>query len=66
MATGIDTSLLVAAEVTSHPDHTRARAKLQSLVQAGEQLALAPSVSQNALPQRLGNEMLPRPCTSDI
>ena len=44
MATGIDTSLLVAAEVLSHPDHSRARAKLQSVTQAGEQLALAPQV----------------------
>jgi predicted nucleic acid-binding protein len=44
MATGIDTSLLVAAEVSSHPAHSRARAKLQSVTQAGEQLALAPQV----------------------
>src|SRR5205807_6461544 len=44
MATGIDTSVLVAAEVTSHSDHGRARAKLQSLVGAGEQLAIAPQV----------------------
>jgi len=44
MATGIDTSLLVAAEVASHPAHSRARAKLQSVTQAGEQLALAPQV----------------------
>ena len=35
-------SLLVAAEVTSHPAHSRARAKLQSVTQAGEQLVLAP------------------------
>ena len=33
MATGIDTSLLVAAEVTSHLDHSRARGKLQSVTQ---------------------------------
>lgn len=44
MATGIDTSLLVAAEVTSHPVHARARAKLQAVTQAGEPLALAPQV----------------------
>lgn len=44
MATGIDTSFLVAAEVNSHPEHLRARSKLQTLVQNGERLALAPQV----------------------
>lgn len=45
MATGIDTSFLVAAEVTGHPDHARARAQLHQMAgQAAPQFALAPQV----------------------
>jgi predicted nucleic acid-binding protein len=39
---GLDTSFLVAAEVTCHADHTAARALASSLRQKGDQFALAP------------------------
>lgn len=44
MIHGIDTSMLVASELVSHPRHASARAVLASLDQAGHRLALAPQV----------------------
>src|SRR5689334_16458550 len=44
MTHGLDTSFLVAAEVSSHEDHARTRARLQKLLKAQDVLALAPQV----------------------
>ena len=43
---GIDTSFLVAAEITAHPDHPAARQTLRRLLTSGDgnQLALVPQV----------------------
>ena len=44
MIHGIDTGILVAAEVAEHTDHVAARASLARLIAAGDSLALAPQV----------------------
>jgi predicted nucleic acid-binding protein len=44
MIHGIDTSMLVASELASHPRHASSRALLARLDQAGHRLALAPQV----------------------
>lgn len=44
MTRGIDTSFLVAIEVSSHAEHARARAQLQKFIQAGDRFALAPQI----------------------
>lgn len=45
MIHGLDTGFLVAAEVTEHPLHVAARAKLASLITANnDQVAIAPQV----------------------
>lgn len=44
MTHGFDTSFLVSAEVACHPDHERARARLDAPRVAGERFALAPQV----------------------
>lgn len=44
MRRGIDTTFLVQTEVAQHPGHTRARAKLDELLDAGDRLVLAPQV----------------------
>jgi predicted nucleic acid-binding protein len=44
MTHGLDTSFLVATELGSHTRHGASRALLQRLVQADDQLALAPQV----------------------
>ncbi len=41
---GIDTSFIVAAELTEHPDHRAVRALLAELVAAGDRFFLAPQV----------------------
>jgi predicted nucleic acid-binding protein len=41
---GVDTGFLVAAEVTEHPDHGAARAKLEGFVRAGDALVITPQV----------------------
>jgi predicted nucleic acid-binding protein len=41
---GIDTSFLVAVEVSEHPQHPAAYKRLKKLLAAGENLALAPQV----------------------
>jgi predicted nucleic acid-binding protein len=41
---GIDTGFLVAAEVVEHASHQAARAKIATLVAAGDAFALAPQV----------------------
>lgn len=42
MIHGLDTSFLVAAEVSEHADHSAARGTLARLIAAGDQVALAP------------------------
>ena len=44
MTHGLDTSFLVAVEVSSHDDHAVCRARLQRLLKAGDQFAVAPQV----------------------
>ena len=44
MIHGLDTSFLVAVEVSSHAEHDDCRARLQRLLKAGDQFALAPQV----------------------
>ncbi len=44
MIHGLDTSFLVAVEVSSHDDHTTCRARLQRLLKAEDQFALTPQV----------------------
>jgi predicted nucleic acid-binding protein len=44
MTYGFDSSFLVAAEVSGHPEHTAARGRLIQLRQAGDDFALAPQV----------------------
>jgi predicted nucleic acid-binding protein len=44
MTHGLDTSYLVAVEVSSHEDHASTRARLQKLLKAEDVLALAPQV----------------------
>jgi len=44
MIHGVDTSFLVATELASHTRHRAGRALLQRLVEAGDNLALAPQV----------------------
>lgn len=44
MIHGLDTGVLVAAEVTEHAEHRNARATLAQLLGAGDQFALAPQV----------------------
>jgi predicted nucleic acid-binding protein len=41
---GLDTSFLVAAEVKSHEKHATARARLQKLIKAKDEFALAPQI----------------------
>jgi predicted nucleic acid-binding protein len=44
MIHGIDTSFLVAVEVSSHNDHTECRARLQRLLKAEDRFAITPQV----------------------
>ncbi len=44
MTHGLDTSFLVAVEVSSHKEHARARSRLQKLLKARDTLALAPQI----------------------
>lgn len=44
MTHGLDTSFLVAAEVSSHEEHAACRARLQRLLKAQDVFALAPQV----------------------
>ncbi len=44
MTHGLDTSFLVAAEVSSHEAHTTCRAQLQRLLKAQDEFALVPQV----------------------
>jgi predicted nucleic acid-binding protein len=44
MTHGLDTSFLVAAEVSSHADHAASRAQLQRLLKAQDEFALVPQV----------------------
>ena len=44
MTHGFDTGFLVAFEVTSHPQHGAARARIQASYVAGDDFALAPQV----------------------
>jgi predicted nucleic acid-binding protein len=44
MIHGLDTSVLVAAELTSHPRHGACRALLQQIAQLADEMALAPQV----------------------
>jgi predicted nucleic acid-binding protein len=44
MTHGIDTSFLVAVEVSSHAEHARARAQFQKLLNAGDAFALVPQI----------------------
>jgi predicted nucleic acid-binding protein len=44
MTHGIDTSFLVAVEVSSHAEHARARAQFQKFLKTGDNFALAPQI----------------------
>jgi predicted nucleic acid-binding protein len=44
MTHGLDTGLLVAAEVLEHTDHTAARETMARVIAAGELIAIAPRV----------------------
>lgn len=44
MIHGLDTSFLVAMEVSSHAEHAACRSRLQRLLKAGDTFALAPQV----------------------
>lgn len=44
MIHGLDTSFLVAAEVSSHEDHAACRAKLQKLLKVEDQVAVVPQI----------------------
>jgi len=44
MIHGVDTSFLVAVEVSSHEEHASARARFQKLLKSGDQFALAPQI----------------------
>jgi len=44
MIHGIDTSLLVAAELLAHSQHEPSRAMVQQMAQSGENMAVAPQV----------------------
>ena len=44
MIYGLDTGVLIAAEVDEHPDHKAARETLARLAAAGDQIAVAPQV----------------------
>jgi predicted nucleic acid-binding protein len=44
MIHGIDTSLLVAAELVAHSKHEPSRAMVQQMAQSGENMAVAPQV----------------------
>jgi predicted nucleic acid-binding protein len=41
---GLDTSFLVAIEVSSHEEHSRARSRFQRLVKAGDTFSLSPQI----------------------
>ena len=44
MIHGLDTSFLIAIEVSSHADHSAARAKIQKMRRAGDRFAITPLV----------------------
>ena len=44
MTHGLDTSFLVAVEVSSHEEHGRARIRFQKLLKAGDTFSLAPQI----------------------
>jgi predicted nucleic acid-binding protein len=44
MTHGIDTSFLVAVEVSSHTEHARVRAQFQKFLKAGDDFALTPQI----------------------
>src|SRR2546422_672660 len=44
MTHGLDTSFLVAVEVSSHEDHAGARARFRKLLKAGNTFSLSPQV----------------------
>jgi predicted nucleic acid-binding protein len=41
---GLDTSFLVAVEVASHTDHSKARARFNKLLKAGDTFSLSPQI----------------------
>jgi predicted nucleic acid-binding protein len=44
MTHGLDTSFLVAIEITSHPDHATCRNRFQKLLKNGDDFSLAPQI----------------------
>jgi predicted nucleic acid-binding protein len=44
MTHGVDTSFLVAVEVSSHAEHGSVRARFQKILKAGDTFALAPQI----------------------
>ena len=44
MTHGLDTSFLVAVEVSSHEEHERARARFQKILKAGDTFSLSPQI----------------------
>jgi predicted nucleic acid-binding protein len=44
MTHGIDTSFLVAVEVSSHAEHAACRARFQKMVRAGDSFSLVPQI----------------------
>ncbi|TLD68162.1 PIN domain-containing protein [Phragmitibacter flavus] len=64
MTHGIDTDFLVAAEVTDHPFHREADALLQSLLNDGHDLALAPQTLAEFIHIVTDGKRMPQPLTT--
>ncbi len=61
MTYGIDTDFLVAVEILDHPFHQQADAVLQTALNAGHHLALAPQVMAEFIHVVTDGKRMPRP-----
>jgi len=65
MTYGIDTDFLVAVEVVEHPFHANANAVLDELLQAGNDLALAPQILAEFIHVVTDSRRLPKPLSME-
>ncbi len=63
MTHGIDTDFLVAAEIRDHPFHREADALLQSLLEGGHDLAVAPQTLAEFIHVVTDGKRMPQPLT---
>lgn len=61
MTYGIDTDFLVAVEILDHPFHQKADGVLQSVLNAGHHLALAPQIMAEFIHVVTDAKRMPRP-----